>query len=253
MQLNTSYGNQVYLPYSIGILKAVVGNDEKLSLNYSFNDFLFIREPARKIAERIGTIDVLDISVYVWNWLLSRQLAIAVRKNNPHCLIIFGGPQVPNYIDGFFDENPHVDQTCHGEGEQTFENILSNLADGISLRNIRGTTFHDRATRKVYKNPSRERMTDLNLIPSPYLNGTFDSLLKEPEFSWMATWETNRGCPFKCSFCDWGSAIATKVRQFSDNRLIQEVKFFSDKKIDLVLGRMLTLVYSSATGCLRKS
>ena len=52
----------------------------------------------------------------------------------------------------------------------------------------------------------------------------------------MVTWETNRGCPFKCSFCDWGSAIASKVRKFDENRLLSEIDYFTKKKVDLVFG-----------------
>jgi len=46
--------------------------------------------------------------------------------------------------------------------------------------------------------------------------------------------ETNRGCPFQCTFCDWGSAIAAKVSQFDLERLLKEVDWFADKKIEFI-------------------
>ncbi len=35
------------------------------------------------------------------------------------------------------------------------------------------------------------------MIPSPYLSGVFDSILKDG-YNFTASLETNRGCPFAC-------------------------------------------------------
>ena len=53
-------------------------------------------------------------------------------------------------------------------------------------------------------------------------------------YKWQATWETNRGCPFKCTFCDWGSATASKLRKFEEERLYKEIDYFTEKKIDYI-------------------
>jgi len=55
-----------------------------------------------------------------------------------------------------------------------------------------------------------------------------------PNEKWLILWETNRGCPFQCTFCDWGSAIAAKVSQFDLERLLKEVDWFADKKIEFI-------------------
>jgi len=238
VQLNNRYGSQVYLPYSVGMLKSFALKDEKISQNFKFKKFIFLREKISEMVSRIGNVDIFGISCYVWNWSLSLKLAEEVRKNNPECLIIFGGPQVPNNVSEFFNDYSFIDLTVHGEGEVTFQEILNRYYDdGIKgIREISGTTFYDRATGKIYQSPSRPRITDLNIIPSPYLEGIFEDMLDSDEYSWMITWETNRGCPFKCSFCDWGSAIASKVRKFDENRLLSEIDYFTEKKVDLVFG-----------------
>ena len=46
--------------------------------------------------------------------------------------------------------------------------------------------------------------------------------------------ETNRGCPFRCTFCDWGSATAAKVTKFGEERLYREVDWFAEKKIEYI-------------------
>jgi radical SAM superfamily enzyme YgiQ (UPF0313 family) len=238
VQLNNKYGSQVYLPYSVGILQSYATGDEDIRDNFSFNKFLFVRDKVSSLVKSIGDVDVLGVSCYIWNWSISLKLAERVREKNPNCLIIFGGPQIPNRVGDFFEKYPFIDMVVHGEGEITFQEILKKYtrAGRPDLKNILGTTFYDKQEGEIKVAPPRPRITDLETIPSPYLTGVFDDLFESEDFSWMITWETNRGCPFKCSFCDWGSAIATKIRKFSDERLLEEIDFFSEKKVDLVFG-----------------
>src|SRR4029453_162177 len=41
-----------------------------------------------------------------------------------------------------------------------------------------------------------------------------------------ATQETNRGCPYSCSFCDWGSSTMSKLRRFGMERVAPEINGF---------------------------
>ena len=124
VQLNNSYGDQVYLPYSVGMLAAYANKSEKIKSGVKFQDFIFLRESINKMVEKVGDADILGISCYVWNWELSTRLAEAVKKKNNNCLILFGGPHVPDNDASFFEKYPYIDITCHGEGEVTFLEIL---------------------------------------------------------------------------------------------------------------------------------
>ena len=168
------------------------------------------------MVKKVGQVDILGISCYIWNWRMSLKLAEEVRKKNPNCMIFLGGPHVPDSTDeSFFRQYPYIDMTMHGEGELTFEETLMKYLNKEPLTNIIGTSFYDRKnSKKVYLNKKRERMRNYSLLPSPYLSGTFENLFKKYDYSWTLTWETNRGCPFKCTFCDWGSAIASKLEKF---------------------------------------
>ena len=55
-----------------------------------------------------------------------------------------------------------------------------------------------------------------------------------PQERWLLLWETNRGCPFSCTFCDWGSATAAKVYQFDLPRLFAELDWMGDHKIEFI-------------------
>src|SRR5262249_53943034 len=64
-------------------------------------------------------------------------------------------------------------------------------------------------------------------IPSPILTGLFDAY----EETDLGIIETNRGCPYTCTFCDWGSAIAAKVRKFSLDRVFKELEWCAQHRV----------------------
>ena len=236
VQLNNKYGDQVYLPYSVAVLKAFVLQNKIIKDNFDFKEFIFLREDVPEMVKKMGSVDILGISCYMWNWRFCLRLAEEARKQNPDCLIFLGGPQIPDDIDeSFFKSHPFVDLTMHGEGELTFEETLTKYLNKEPMTNILGTSFYDRKKdKKIYFNKKRERIKDYSTLPSPYLTGIFDDLFSKYNYKWQATWETNRGCPFKCTFCDWGSATASKLRKFEEERLYKEIDYFTEKKIDYI-------------------
>ena len=76
----------------------------------------------------------------------------------------------------------------------------------------------------------RVRFRQPDEIPSPYLQGVFDSY---GEVS-AAIIESNRGCPFGCTFCDWGSATQQKVRKFDVQRVRDEITWLAQRKVRIL-------------------
>ena len=62
----------------------------------------------------------------------------------------------------------------------------------------------------------------------------WDLVDKVDGIDWIASWETNRGCPYMCTFCDWGSATATRMRKWTEDRLFKEIEWFADNKIPYI-------------------
>ena len=227
-QFSFLYGDQLHFPYSIATLVAYLKQFPSIKDSVEFTECAVERQRLDEYVETFSDADILLCSCYVWNWEITNFLALRVKMKNPKCLVVFGGPHVPDRSEDFFEQVPFVDILVHKEGEITCEKIVSACMFQVSLDTIPGITT------KKGKNRSRERIDDLSEMPSPYLNDLMFELVKRDNANWIASWETNRGCPYSCTFCDWGSAVYSKVRQFSIERLHKEIEWFADNKIDYV-------------------
>lgn len=233
-QINNSFGNNAFLPYSAGLLWSMASTNAEINTGYQLAGLLCQRLPIQQTLLDITDPDVLGISCYIWNWRYSMALAREVKSKHPSCLVVLGGPEVPRRSQGFFTEHPYVDVLVHGEGEAAFSEILLARLHGGDLSDVRGISIPDSNGRSM-DTPPRIRMDDLDTIPSPYMAGVFDDLMaRHPDLGWHASQETHRGCPYSCTFCDWGSAVYTKVRRFGSQRLLDEMHWFSENKIDLL-------------------
>jgi radical SAM superfamily enzyme YgiQ (UPF0313 family) len=235
IQINNSYGNNHFIPYSIGLLQAYIDKYSEIKDRCDFHPFIYSREPLEDIVSKIGHVDILAISCYIWNWNISKSIAKEIRILNKDCLIIVGGPQIPDNSDTFLKENYYIDIAVHGEGEQSFCEIVEAYVNDKSYKSIKGISYFDRELNKVIHTEKRTELVNIDIIPSPYLRNTFKALMESNKVGWVASWETNRGCPYTCSYCYWGGR-SRKIRQFETDRLFKEIDWFSDNKISLIFG-----------------
>lgn len=233
IQINNSFSNQNYLPYSLGCLQAFANKNVKNIDQFEFLLPIYSRISVKDAVSSIENADIVFFSTYVWNIKISLEISKQIKQIKPDVLTVFGGPQVPDRPENFLREQASVDMVCHGEGEKVFSTILERYLTGkwdavpsISYINDEGRFIqHQRSS----------RIPDLSQVPSPFLSRTFDSLIDaNPHEKWLVMWETNRGCPFSCTFCDWGSAIAAKVYRFDLDRLFRDIDWFSENKVEFV-------------------
>ena len=130
-------------------------------------------------------------SCYVWNWEITKKFADQLKKKNPNCLIVFGGPQIPDNSEGFFEKYTFVDIIVHGEGEYIVNDIFEEFLTTKNYKNVKGIET------KEFRTEPHDRIKDLNSLPSPYLTNTvWDLVDKDADVNYIASWETNRGCPY---------------------------------------------------------
>jgi radical SAM superfamily enzyme YgiQ (UPF0313 family) len=52
---------------------------------------------------------------------------------------------------------------------------------------------------------------------------------------WQGTLgNVNRGCPFACTFCDWGSLTYNKVKKFELERVFDELEWMAQRNFDFI-------------------
>lgn len=233
LQINGSFSSNSYLPYSLGCLAASALAYSKYKNSLIFDLPIFKRGEIEDIVQRLLPNDLILVSLYVWNEQISLEVCRRLKSVRSDLIVLMGGPQVPEKSEAFLRTHKFVDYVIAGEGELAFVEVLDSLLEGtvdrarsVSFVNTRGS---------FVSNPRLDRVRELECLPSPYTTGVFDRLLDEyPDERWTALWETNRGCPFQCTFCDWGSATASKVNKFPMERLLAELSWFVEKKIEFI-------------------
>lgn len=234
VQINNSFSNQNYLPYSAGILQAYAQKYLSRPAEYVFALPIYKRVPVARAIGQLAGLDIVFFSVYTWNLNLSLEIARRLKRGKNAPVVVFGGPEVPSHgIAGFLKLHRCIDIACHGEGEKAFLGILENFRtrEWDAVPNI---SRLDRKG-KLKQGQLGVRTTDLAEIPSPYLEGTFAPLMKaNPGENWVALWETNRGCPFSCSYCVWGALTNKKLYARDTRELYRELDWFSANKIEFI-------------------
>lgn len=161
---------------------------------------------------------ILAFSNYSWNQELNASVARKARKLFPDVIIVGGGPHIrttPQGIAEHLQRHREVDYYCMFEGEYPMGRLVQHFLEKGGL--LRGNDCDKTLVSVAYLNqdrliysPPETQKRDILDIPSPYLNGMLDDYLSSPQ--WVPLFETNRGCPFHCTFCVWGIAAMDKVR-----------------------------------------
>jgi radical SAM superfamily enzyme YgiQ (UPF0313 family) len=230
-------------PYPLGCLISYAKVHDGGRLNEAFefgritplvaDTFLQAVEPDERPA-------VYMLSNYVWNHEANLRVAARIKERQPNALLVLGGPQIPRQrlpLHAFMVSSPAVDVVCRGEGEATFADLLVKLAetdpdrpfDVGALSEVAGITYRSGAA--ILDNPDRPRIDDLEQLPSPYLTGEFDHWIGTSTYMSL---ETNRGCPYGCTFCDWGAATQSKIKKFPMDKALSEIEYAGRHQIHYV-------------------
>jgi tRNA A37 methylthiotransferase MiaB len=225
--------NAYYLPYSCGVLWSYSYQFPEIYNNYELGEFIWRRDRIEEAVELLKDSDIVGFSVYIWNRSYSNVLARELKKANPDIFIIWGGPEPPVEKPDFFERLPFVDICVKLEGEKSFRAILEHFVTDKDYTSIPGLLINDNG--KILNTGDSLRIDDLDMIPSPYLTDVFKPLMEKfPEVRWNATLESNRGCPYACTFCDWGSLTYNKVKKFGLERVYAEFEWVGRNKCDFV-------------------
>ena len=211
------------IPLVSSYLQAYACKDPLIGKTYNFEKFsVTVQTPYEKILWELERFDadVYGFSCYCWNMGLVKTLLKTLLERKSHAFFILGGPQVERYAWKYIDPKYENVVVCNGEGERTFYHFLIALTKkSIDFSNIKGVSFYQ--GNRLITTDDEKRIDHLDEIPSPYLN----NLIETDKYS-TVVFETNRGCPFNCKFCYWGSHT-TQITKFSEERIRNELEWLS--------------------------
>lgn len=168
--------------------------------------------------------DIIAFSCYIWNVEKTLTICDALKKINPHLIIILGGLEVSFDAPYIMKDNLYVDYIIQGEGEVPFKKLLSYLEGEIShISQVESVWYRDGEDVKFTKiSPTY----DINQYEFVYDDSISDLKGK------IIYYESSRGCPYSCSYCLSGRN--NKVSFLDVERVKKELKFFMDKGVSLV-------------------
>ena len=228
-------GGVTYLPLVSGILSAYIKTDQLVSKKIKVMPFIFEMTSSDKILNQYTERpDIAVFSISMWNEQLSLEVANEIKTKYPSCLIVFGGPQCPHNPTEFMTKHTFIDIAVRAEGEEAFLGILKkfilNTGEFSSVPNVSWRSASSIVINK--ETPRYER--SLDVYPSPYLTGEFDYLLTE-NHKFQAIVETNRGCPFLCTFCYWGRGGNNTKYRFKDLQVVfDELEYLAKNKVEYI-------------------
>ncbi len=200
--------------------------------------------------------DIAAFSNYIWNKNLQLECAKHLKRVSPRTITVMGGPNYHfgdlAWLERFVQDHPQIDFHIEGEGEVKFYNLAACVLehamdlDAVKRANPAGVTYldveHGRLVSNALSTPSAwaslnglqldmkaGRLMDLNDIPSPYLTGVLDAFLADPNYCPII--ETNRGCPYECTFCNWGDMGKSRSSKFATERVEDELRYIAKHNV----------------------
>src|SRR3989344_2600663 len=259
VQLNTSFSGQYYFPLAIGMLQAYAQKHLAFASHYEFGLPIYKFMRIEEASELLSDSPIAIFSNYTWGEQNSLAIAKDYKRRNPNGVVVFGGPQVPDskkqfrrertaelntkelqrnrihFTEDFHRTYPLIDIAVHGEGERVFRYVLEQMAidSCYDKSRIPSASYLD-ADGNFHYNPKIERMKDKELAetPSPFTTGVFDRLMDAyPNQKWIKMYETNRGCPYSCSYCDWGGATEDAIGKFLIEQIYSDIMWAGERRI----------------------
>jgi radical SAM superfamily enzyme YgiQ (UPF0313 family) len=202
-------------------------------------DIRIFKEPEKFLnAIKNEKPNIVGFTNYIWNRNLTLKFATYLKELHPDCTTIMGGPNYNfaelDWVEQFMRETPQIDFHIEGEGEVKFTNVVEACLKNefipakVKLSKPSGACFIEPETNRCVID-TISRIGKLDDVPSPYQTGLLDEFLADPIYCPII--ETNRGCPYLCTFCDWGSMGKSTSSSFSMERVVTDLEYIVENNV----------------------
>ncbi len=215
------------IPLNIGYLAAYT----KKIFNKKVEIELFKTAEELTRAMAVKPPHILTGSNYAWNSNLSYYYLAYFKKKFPKMITIMGGPtfsyRQERRLD-FLKKRPLLDLYIAGEGETAFIGFLlayfKSKGNIVQLKKEALPGCHFLRDGNLVPGEILPRISNLDIIPSPYLGGFLDKFLEQ---GFTPILQSNRGCPFTCAYCCSSVAYYNKINFFSVKRVCEEIDYIA--------------------------
>jgi anaerobic magnesium-protoporphyrin IX monomethyl ester cyclase len=171
--------------------------------------------------------DVFGVGTTTMGYPEGLTLVSAVKKHLPRTFTVMGGPHV-TFTDGeALGQCTGLDAVVRGEGEKTFEELLSARESGGSLAGIKGLS--DRVNGDIARNPDRRFVQDLDSLGFAGYHLLPMEKYRMGRGNLYNCMITSRGCPYCCSFCSSSNLFGKKWRFRSPEHVVAEMEYLKER------------------------
>lgn len=179
---------------------------EWLKPPYKFNRYTTVQEIYE---DGIQNADIYLFSSYIWNYTIIDELAEYIKAKHPNSLCVLGGPQIGSHDPDYLQTRKSYDFILHATkpGEVFVEDLLNEYVETNGKPSYENLSWELRSQKSCPQlMPNYSVYEDhMDFMIETYEYSRKESL--EP----LTILETTRGCPYKCSYCEWGGGIGSKV------------------------------------------
>lgn len=197
------------VPLNVAYIAAYA--QEKFGGDVDIEIFKYPRELEKRIKD--APPDILGLSNYSWNERLNQLFINMVKRLKPEVITVMGGPNIRADragIEAYLSANSKLDYYILFGGEEPFGNLVEQVLAGEGRSHPPVGCASLMEGRLCFEPLDLKNQAKQIDYPSPYLSGLLDDFLMDSNI--IPLFETNRGCPFGCTYCTWGIAALSKVR-----------------------------------------
>lgn len=214
--------NPFWLAYAVGYL-------EKYGYNVKFIDAGADRTPMDDVINNIGfSPDLIVVNTSTPSIYNDVECASKLKDRFKDSFVVLVGTHVSALPEETLNLNKKIDAVARKEYDYTIKELADVIKNNGKLKNVLGLSY--RKGKKIHHNQDRPPIKDLDELPfvsQVYkkhlnINNYFFAAAQYP----MVMIITGRGCPFRCSFCNYPQTFHGRIyRVRSPENIVDEFEY----------------------------